>query len=133
MPATTITPSLSTSGERIQERMDELGLSIKDVADKAESTYEHIRKITRGTSFPSKYFIRVLAEVLDMDKQELEELVAVDQIMHKYGKTLNRVIGKNPELDPIEKVWSKLTKDQKADFISQITAVARRNRKVAIA
>jgi transcriptional regulator with XRE-family HTH domain len=133
MPATTMTPSLSTSGERIQERMDELGLSIKDVADKAESTYEHIRKITRGTSFPSKYFIRVLAEILDMKKEELEELVTIDQIMHKHGKTINRIVGKNPELEPIEKVWVKLTKDQKADFISQMTAVARRNRKAAIA
>jgi transcriptional regulator with XRE-family HTH domain len=120
--------TLTLTAERILEAMDAKGYSIKDMADKTESTYEHMRKIVRGGNFPSKYMIRVLAETLDIKQSELQRLVVADQIRHKYGKIPAEISGKNPDLEPVERIWPSLTKDQQKSFIAQMQAVAKQNR-----
>jgi transcriptional regulator with XRE-family HTH domain len=114
--------------EAIQAKMDELGLDINQVAGKTESTYEHVRKLVRGMSFPSKYYLRVLCDILDLEIDDMERLLVADRIQHKYGKIPLELSGKNPSLDPVERLWEKLTKKQQQDFIAQMQAVVKRNR-----
>jgi transcriptional regulator with XRE-family HTH domain len=126
------TPGTLTA-QKLLDAMEEKGMSIKELAEKSDTTYEHIRKILRGGSFPSKYMIRVLSELLNIKKSELEQLVAADQIRQKYGKIPAILSGKNPELEPVERIWNNLTPAQQADFVAQMQAVAKRNKKESLA
>lgn len=119
---------LSLFAEAVQNKMDEMGLGTKEVSDLTESTYEHVRKILKGGAFPSKYYFSVLCDSLHLDKREMERLLTADRIRKKYGKIPLELSGKNPDLEPVERVWHKLTKQQQKDFIFQMEAVAKRNK-----
>lgn len=120
--------SRTKSGDVIAARMDELGLSIKDVAAKCDVTYEHIRGIVRGYLVPSKYLLPQLAKVLKTDQHDLDKLATADKIRMKYGKITVEMAGKNPELEPLEKVWDYLSEEHKTDLISMAQTYAKRDR-----
>lgn len=67
--------------------MKELGLSIRDVARLANVTYEHIRKLVRGLAYPSPWLVQQLADLLNLDKNELNKLAVADRIESKFGTT----------------------------------------------
>jgi hypothetical protein len=73
---------------RVEQQMRDKGFEVINVADMTEATYEHVRRIVRGDSFPSPYFLRVLCEKLDLDMVEMKKLIAVDKIRAKYGDEL---------------------------------------------
>ena len=92
-----------------------------------EVSYEQVRRVTRGLSNPSKLLLREMARVLELDEQELEKLRIIDQARNRYGKMLAVICQKNPELDPVELVWSFLTHDQKKSIVITAEAYAQAN------
>ena len=116
------------TAERLTKRMKELNLSIRELAEKVGATYEHVRSLVRGNAIPSKPMVQTLAKALRMDQVELERLATADRIRVKYGKIPLELAGKNPELEPLERVWPHLSKEHKADLIAQAEAWARRDR-----
>jgi transcriptional regulator with XRE-family HTH domain len=70
---------------RLDTRMKEKKIDLLSLSDKAGSTYEHVRKIVRGASYPSKFFLKVLCDVLDMDFAETDMLLQVDKLRQRYG------------------------------------------------
>jgi len=108
--------------------MEELNLSIADLAEKVGATYEHVRSLVRGKSVPSKLMVDALAKALKMDSAELERLATADRIRVKFGKIPLELAGKNPEMEPLERVWKHLSEEHKADLIAQAQAWARRDR-----
>lgn len=129
MPNENYELSQTMFGEEMQKRMDEKSLSIKDVADGAGSTYEYIRKLVRGISLPSKYMINTLATVLDWDSDDMLRLMASDQIRKKHGNIPLELSGKNPELDPFEKAWPMLSKQEKEILLGQLNTFVRQYKK----
>jgi transcriptional regulator with XRE-family HTH domain len=113
---------------RLTKRMEELNLSIAEVAQKVGATYEHVRSLVRGKAVPSKMMVQAVADALRMNKVELERLATADRIRAKFGKIPLELSGKNPELEPLERVWQYLSKEHKADLIAQAEAWARRDR-----
>lgn len=113
--------------EKLNEQMERKGLSIKDVADKAGSTYEHVRNIVRGNVVPSKYMLRTLSDILGLNQKELEKIAVADRIRIKYGSIPLELSGKNPEIEPIERDWGKLTDAHKKDIITMVQAYAARD------
>lgn len=71
--------------ERLESRMKEKKIDLLRLSDKVGSTYEHVRKIMRGASFPSKYFLKILCEALDVDFEEAIMLLQVDKLRQRYG------------------------------------------------
>jgi transcriptional regulator with XRE-family HTH domain len=116
------------TAERLLQRMEELNLSIGDLSEKVGTTYEHVRSLLRGKSIPSKLMVQSLAKTLRMDKAELERLATADRIRAKFGKIPLELSGKNPELEPLERLWDNLSQEHKADLIAQAEAWARRDR-----
>lgn len=112
----------------IRDRMEELKLSIRDVAEQVGVTYEVMRRCCNGISVPSKLVRRELARVLVMDVQELDLVAASDNILKKWGGLPSILADKNPDLEPVERVWPNLTEDQRHMFLEQMQALARRNR-----
>jgi transcriptional regulator with XRE-family HTH domain len=125
--------SKTTFGVKVQERMEALDLTLLNLSDLTAATYEHIRKIVRGDSFPSPYFLKSLCEALSLDFDEMKRVVTADRLKAKYGKTLPELLtaGKDPTLAPVEKVWTKLNPSQKQELITKAKEFANTNRRAS--
>jgi len=108
--------------------MQELNLSIADLAAQVGTTYEHVRNIVKGNAVPSKFMVPALAEALKINRDDLERLATADRIRSKFGTIPLELSGKNPELEPLERVWNHLSAEHKADLIAQAKAWAKRDR-----
>jgi transcriptional regulator with XRE-family HTH domain len=119
------------TGEVLTERMEEMKLSIADLAERVGTSYEHVRSITKGNIVPSKHMVRALAEALKIKREELDRIATADRIRVKFGTIPLELAGKNPELEPLERIWNHLSKEHKADLIAQAQAWAKRDREAA--
>ena len=72
--------------------------------------------------------VRPLAEALKINKEELDRIATADRIRIKFGTIPLELAGKNPELEPLERVWKHLSQEHKADLIAQARAWAKRIR-----
>ena len=119
------------TGELLTERMKEMNLSIRDLANQVGTSYEHVRNIVKGNIVPSRLMVGQLAKALDMDREKLEKIATADRIRVKFGTIPLELAGKNPELEPLERVWNHLSQDHKADLIAQAQAWAQRDREAS--
>lgn len=129
MPNENYEMSQTMFGEEMQKHMDALNLSIRDVAEKAGSTYEYTRKLVRGLSLPSKYMINTLATVLGWDAAEMHRLMTSDRIRKEHGDIPLELAGKNPEILPIERAWEFLTQQEKDIILAQVQTFVRQHKK----
>ncbi len=111
----------------LAERMNELDLSIKDVASRSGLTYEHVRKLVKGEAYPSRLTLRELCQVLRLESGEMNELAVADRLEKKYGGIPHAFAGRHPELSLLERWWDLLTDEQKESFRVQIRSVAESN------
>ncbi len=116
------------TGAVLTERMKKLNLSMSDLAAKVGTSYEHVRNITKGNAVPSQFMVQALATALGMNNVELDRIATADRIRTKFGTIPLELAGKNPELEPLERVWSHLSQEHKADLIAQAQAWAKRDR-----
>jgi transcriptional regulator with XRE-family HTH domain len=131
-PAPLDTKNRTRVGEIISAKMEEKGLSIRDLAVSLDTAYEHMRRIVKGEGVPSKFLLKSICQELGINYKEAERLVTSDQIEKKYGKIPMEISGKNPEIEPIERVWTHLTNDQKNDIITMVQGWARRNKALKV-
>lgn len=122
-----IAPSTMLS-DLISGHMEEKNLSIRGLAEKIRVTYEHTRRIVRGESVPSPLALMAICQELDINYKEAEKLSVAAKIQATYGNIPAEISGKNPELEPIERVWGRLTSQQKRDAINMILGWARANK-----
>ena len=115
----------------IQMRLKEKSLTIEGLAFGVQQNirvgYEQIRKVVRGLSFPSDQLLREIANVLGLKYKELNELMVADQIRERHGQIPAIMSKKNPELQPIELVWTSLSQPQKESLVAMAEAYARTN------
>ena len=119
------------TAELLLKRMGESKLSIGDLAQNLGTTYEHVRMIVRGKTIPSKLMVGTLADALKINRDQLERLAIADRIRLKFGKIPLELSGKNPELEPLERIWKHLSEEHKADLVAQAEAWAKRDRETA--
>ncbi len=110
--------------DMISDAMEAKGLSIKDLSMRLDITYEHVRRIVRGQGIPSKPLLRLMCHELNLNFSEAEQLSASDQIKKKFGG----LPGKDPTLEPVERLWHGLTEDQQADAVQLMQTWSRRNK-----
>jgi transcriptional regulator with XRE-family HTH domain len=122
----TETPSTLTSA-RVLKRMEELNLSIRDLALKVDVSYEHARVIVRGKKTPSKHILKTVCEALNLPLREMEQIRTADKIRETYGNIPLELSAKNPELEPIERIWNLLSKQHKSDLIAIARAYAQQD------
>ncbi len=77
---------------RVSAEMEAQHMSMKDLAEKCEATYEHLRKIVKGLSYPSPLMVKKIAEALKLDKVELGALAAQDRIKYKHGSEVTAAL-----------------------------------------
>ncbi|MGE0405911.1 MAG: hypothetical protein AB7O65_06405 [Candidatus Korobacteraceae bacterium] len=97
--------------------MEQHAVTISQIAEAVESTYEHARKVVKGLAFPSKPMLRTISELLRIERTELEKLSLEDRLNHKFGKAAASMGGRNPELQELEIAWPYLSEQHKKDII----------------
>ncbi|HSB74808.1 MAG TPA: helix-turn-helix transcriptional regulator [Terriglobales bacterium] len=111
------------------ERMNQLDLTIRQLAQHTGLTYEHIRKLAKGEAHPSRLALRELCRVLQLDPAHMESLAVADRIEKKYGGIPHALAGRHPELSLLAPWWDMLTQEQKDFFRIEIRSVAEANRR----
>lgn len=124
----TMIETTTLTSELINAGLAEKKMSIKDLAEAVDITYEHSRRLSRGESLPSKFILREVCKVLGISLQEAERAATADRINKKFGGIPAEMSGKIPSLSAIERVWNSLTEEQQADATAMIQGWARRNR-----
>src|SRR5438105_15652170 len=109
------------------QRMNELDLTIRQLAQRTGLTYEHIRKVVKGIAYPSEFALRELCRVLELEVSRMEPLAVADRIEKKYGGIPHALAGNHPELSLLAPWWDRLTEEQKQSFRIQIKSVADAN------
>ncbi len=127
MPRAVQLKSEGRLAQMLAERMNELDLTIRQVAERTGLTYEHIRKLVKGAASPSKLALHEICRALELDAEETEKLAVADRIERKYGGIPHALVGKHPELSLLAPWWDLLTEEQKAAFRVQIKSVAEAN------
>jgi transcriptional regulator with XRE-family HTH domain len=115
-------------GQFISNAMQQKGVSIRDLAEGIDVTYEHVRRIVKGAAVPSKFILKLIADNLKLNSKELDRYATADRITKKFGSIPVELSGKNPELTPVEHVWGELTEDQKSAAVNMLQGWARLNR-----
>jgi len=91
------------------ERMNQLDLTIRQLAHHTGLTYEHIRKLAKGEAHPSRLALQELCRVLQLQPQEMENLAVADRIEKKYGGIPHALAGHHPELALLAAGWDMRT------------------------
>lgn len=116
----------------LYDLMDKKELSIKDLAEKVDATYEHIRKMLKGLSFPSTLMMKALARELHVAYDVLAEAATNDRLERRYGVAiLNKVTKQSPETAPFSPILPKLTEEQRDSLLSLAKTYERQNRESA--
>ena len=121
--------SATRFGEMLQNVMADRNLTIRQLAERVGCTYEYARKLVRGLSLPAKYMLNTLERVLEFDMAEAQRLITADKIKKEHGAIPIELAGKNPELEPFERDWQRLTKQQKETLMSQFLAFIAQNKR----
>ena len=111
------------------DRMNQIDLTIRQLAQRTGLTYEHIRKLAKGEAHPSRLALREICGVLQLEPGRMESLAIADRIEKKYGGIPHALAGQHPELSLLAPWWDLLTEEQKDFFRIEIRGVAEANRR----
>jgi hypothetical protein len=105
-------------------------MSVRKLAEKTDSTYEHMRKLARGLALPSRKLINSIAVALSWDADEATQFVVADKIQKNYGAVPIKISGQiNVTLKPFVNLIPQLTDEQRKMFLEQMRAIIRMNRR----
>lgn len=117
----------SKLSEFIHVAMDDKHMDIRGLAELVGVTYEHARRLVRGTEGvnPSPSTLRVLCTALGLNFKAMDKIVKEDAARRKYGTAIMEMSGMNPGLEPLQRVWDKLSESQQRDIIAMATSWAK--------
>lgn len=124
-----VVTSESQFGQYLMDKMKTEGVSIRELSAKAEITYEYVRKLVRGQALPSVHMLRILCDVLNMNRHEAKRLVVADRIRKDYGTIPIELAGKNPDAEFFDRNISRLSAEQRRYLETQLKMLLRKNQK----
>lgn len=115
------TKKFETFAQRLEHLMEthDPPLSMMDLSDKLQTTYEHVRKMCRGISVPTRFVVLALADIFQVSSEELETLAKEDRFRRKFGDQSPTPIF-NPEVQPFATAWPFLSDTAKADLLERL-------------
>ena len=115
---------------RLEQRMNDAGVSARELATKAGVTYEHVRKLIMGQCLPSDSMIGKLCAVLELNRKEMSWRVRNDRMIFRFGDAAWRAAGIDARAAPCYILLPLLSRSEREFFIFQLNAIveAKRNR-----
>jgi len=69
----------------LQRAIELRRISLDHLAQRVDSTYEHMRRLVRGLAYPSRNLLRSIAMVLGEDFEQLQNKLELDKLYERYG------------------------------------------------
>jgi transcriptional regulator with XRE-family HTH domain len=113
----------------LKDAVEESGMSLAELGQRVDSTYEHMRKLVAGRAFPSPNLLRSLAHELKADRQQWLEMIEADRLHKKY-KTLPKQLKISPELEPFEAIIPLLSPYSRETLLAMAKTMLRQDRAV---
>lgn len=82
---------------------------------------------------PSKYLLRTICIVLDLNYEQMQRKVTIDKIRKKHGTVPLELAGKDPKFEKFEHILQLLDDSQLEDLYVMARALAQRNGAVFVA
>ncbi len=99
----------------LKAAMEPHGLTVKDIAEAGNISYEHARRLVNGIALPSKSVTRLLTSKVGLAFDNAWKTVLSDKLEKQFGKqVIAEHTGKNPRLSEWEGVLLRLTEEQNA-------------------
>jgi hypothetical protein len=112
----------------LREKLEDKGKNMAWLAKEVDTTYEHARKICKGTAFPSRRLLKDICRTLNLKEEDMWRMVVSDKLRHKYGEIPRELAGQSARSVKIERLLPKLTDEQFEDLLSLAEGWAQRNR-----
>ncbi len=104
------------------------GMSLRDLAVQTDSTYEHMRKMTKGMAFATDVRLRQICKVLGLNFSEMQKLMTQDKMEKRFGKNAYAMSSRDPRSAQFDQVIPHLTDEQVEMLLTQGRALMRSNR-----
>lgn len=111
----------------LKAAIEEADLSLVELAQKIDSSYEHMRKLVAGKAYPSIHLLRILANILKADKEEWAELVESDKLHAKY-KHLPKFLNQSPAMEKFQPVIPRLTEENQDVLLQMARTLLKQQR-----
>ena len=108
---------------RLQQRMNEEDMSVRQLAREIGATYEHTRKLIGGCCLPSDFLLERLCGTLGLSKKEMTARVAKDRVIFRFGDAAWTACGLDPKLAPLYIVVPLLTSEEWNFFVACMKGV----------
>lgn len=108
--------------------MQEEGLSINDLANEFDMTYEYMRRLVQGKGAMSKPVLRNMAARFKWDYKEVEKLLVQDRFRLKNGEHGALAQEVTPGTEVFVRGWNLLTKRQQDVLTEQLEMFVKQNR-----
>ena len=115
-------------GQMLASALDRKEMSVADLAARVETSYEHMRKLFKGTAYPSKELLRKVTRATGMNFEEAEEAAMRDRMEKKFGPA--QVSGTiHPRMAAWEALIPQLTDAQNELLLSMVRGLIRETRR----
>jgi transcriptional regulator with XRE-family HTH domain len=113
---------------RLEQRRNEVGVSVRELATRAGSSYEHIRKLIMGQCLPSDALLGRLCAALELSKKEMNNRVLKDRMIFRYGDAAWRAAGIDVRAAPCYILLPLLSRSEREFFIFQLKTLGEAKR-----
>jgi transcriptional regulator with XRE-family HTH domain len=108
-------------GNLFAEAANKKGVSLDAIAAKVDYSYEQMRKLIQGKSWPSDELLKQLCKYLDVNLPDAIRAVNADRAERQYGvKGASEVFGRNPRYADIDPYMPHLDDNEWRMFVAQI-------------
>lgn len=114
---------------RLEQRRYEVGVSVRELATEAGTTYEHVRKLILGQCLPSDSMLERLCAALGLNQTEMSSRVRKDKMIFRFGDATWQAAGIDPRAAPCYILLPLLSRSEREFFIGQLKALAAAKRK----
>jgi transcriptional regulator with XRE-family HTH domain len=102
---------------KLQDLLNAKNLSITNLSESLGISYEHVRKIVKGETTPSRHVVRELSLILDVDEDDLSDLANKDRALRKFGVVGMEAAAWVEDVAPIGMVWKDLSEAHRDDLL----------------
>jgi transcriptional regulator with XRE-family HTH domain len=114
-----------TFSETMRHKMETKNLDIAGLAKQLGWSFEHVRKLYNGATFPSRSLRDKIADALEIDRTRFEDQVNADRWRSKYKKPPSAAEVQHP----IYTVWNELTRDQQTSLLCMARCLAKQKKR----
>jgi transcriptional regulator with XRE-family HTH domain len=116
----------------MQSAMKVKRISLRDLSQKVDFSYEHLRGIANGKRQPSDPLLERLCKVVGLDYNQMQPLVTGDRMERQHGRnSLAAAFDKSPRLAEYEQLAPLLTDEQTRTVLQMMRSLVKANRKSA--